>query len=64
MNKTINVNVVEDKELINDKGKKFYITEIQQGIIFILDENDNLVYQYYGDINEDDDNLNIINDIN
>ena len=28
MNKTVNVNVIKEKELINNKGKKFYIVEV------------------------------------
>ena len=61
MSKTVNVNVIKEKELINNKGKKFYIVEVKPEIIFILDENNNFVDSYCGTIDEDEDNLLVIN---
>lgn len=58
---TINIDVIKQKELINNKGKKFYIVEIEPEIIFIIDENNNLVNHYCGSIDEDEDNLKVIN---
>lgn len=61
MNRTINVNVIREKELINNKGKKFYIVEVNPEIIFIIDENNNFITHYCGTIDEDEDNLRVIN---
>lgn len=61
MSKTINVSVIKEKELINNKGKKFYIVEVMPEVIFILDENNNFVDFYCGTIDEDEDNLLVIN---
>jgi hypothetical protein len=62
MNKTININVIKEKELINNKGKKFYIVEVNPEIIFIIDENNNFIDSYCGTIDEDEDNLRVINE--
>ena len=61
MNRTLKVNVINEKELINNKGKKFYIVEVKPEIIFILDENSNFIDSYCGPIDEDEDNLRVIN---
>lgn len=61
MNKTVNVNVIREKELINKNGKKFFIVEVKQEVIFILDENNNFIDSYCGTIDEDEDNLRVIN---
>ena len=58
-NRKININVIREKELINNQGKKFYIAEVKPEIIFISDENNNFITLYCGDINED--NLELIN---
>lgn len=62
MNKTININVIKEKELINKNGNKFFIVEVKPEIIFILDENNNFIDSYCGTIDEDEDNLRVINE--
>lgn len=61
MNKTVNVNVIREKELINKNGKRFFVVEVKPEIIFILDENNNFIDSYCGTIDEDEDNLRVIN---
>lgn len=63
VNKTVNVNVIKEKELVNKNGKKFHIVEVKPEIIFILDENNNFVESYCGTIDEDEDNLMLLNRI-
>lgn len=61
MNKKINISVIKQKQLINNKGKRFYIVEVKPEIIFILDEDNNFICNYCGSIDEDEDNLKVIN---
>lgn len=61
MTKTININVIKEKELINKNGKVFHIIEVNPEIIFIIDENNNFITHYCGSIDEDEDNLKFIN---
>ena len=63
MSRTINVNTIKEKELVNNKGRKFYIVEVKPEIVFILDENNNFICHYCGSIDEDKDNLEVINKI-
>ena len=63
MNKTMNINVIKEKTLTNIKGKKFSIVEVKPEIVFILDENNNFVDTYCGNIDEDNVNLKIINNL-
>lgn len=57
----ISINVINEKELINKNGKKFFIIEVLPEIIFIIDENNNYITHYCGSINVDEDNLELIN---
>ena len=57
----ININVINEKELVNHKGKVFHIVEVRPEVIFILDEDNNFVTHYCGSISEDEDNMRIIN---
>lgn len=57
----ININVINEKELVNDEGKVFHVVEVNPEVIFILDENNNFVTHYCGSINDDEDNMRIIN---
>lgn len=59
----INVNVLNKKELVNNKGKKFYVVEVKPEIIFILDSNNNFIDSYCGEIDEDEDNLKFISSL-
>lgn len=61
MDKKIKINTIKEKKLINNKGKLFYIVEVQPEVIFILDEDNNFICNYCGTIDEDDDNLRVIN---
>lgn len=61
MDRKINIKSIREKELINNKGRKFYIVEVQPEIIFILDEDCNFICNYCGSIDEDEDNLKVIN---
>ena len=57
----ININVTNEKELVNYEGKIFHIVEVRPEVIFILDEDNNFVTHYCGSINDDEDNMRIIN---
>lgn len=61
MTKTININTIREKELVNKNGKVFHIIEVKPEVIFILDENNNFIDSYCGSIDEDEDNLRVIN---
>lgn len=61
MTKTININAIKEKELVNKNGKVFYIIEVKPEVIFIIDDNNNFIDSYCGSIDEDEDNLRVIN---
>lgn len=60
----VNVDVLNKKELTNCRGRKFFVMEVKPEICFILDDKNNFIDSYCGEIDEDEDNLSFLNRIN